>query len=228
MDRIPEPELMDDEAQARAYADADFAEPHDLFVRQFAAGWPLPPAACRGPILDLGCGPADVVVRLSRTFPAALIHGVDGSAAMLRHAATRLRREGLTDRVVLVHAQLQTLVPPLPAYPIIVSNSLLHHLHDPQVLWSTVQRCAAARGHLFVMDLLRPPTRADVDRLVDRYARGASDVLRRDFRASLSAAFTIAEVKAQLHQAGLSDLTTTVVSDRHFTVRGTLHAEAAS
>jgi hypothetical protein len=29
MDRIPEPELMDDEAQAKAYADADFAAPHE-------------------------------------------------------------------------------------------------------------------------------------------------------------------------------------------------------
>jgi hypothetical protein len=42
--------------------DCDFAEPHDLFVQQFAASWPLAPHACRGPILDLGCGPADVVV----------------------------------------------------------------------------------------------------------------------------------------------------------------------
>ncbi len=32
MDRIPEPELMDEVEQARAYAAADFSEPHQAFV----------------------------------------------------------------------------------------------------------------------------------------------------------------------------------------------------
>ena len=32
MDRTPEPELMDDEEQAKAYAEADFSEANSLFV----------------------------------------------------------------------------------------------------------------------------------------------------------------------------------------------------
>jgi hypothetical protein len=32
MDRIPEPELMNDPGQALAYARADFEEPHNQFV----------------------------------------------------------------------------------------------------------------------------------------------------------------------------------------------------
>ena len=35
MERIPEPELMDDPEQARAYASADFSEPHQAFVERF-------------------------------------------------------------------------------------------------------------------------------------------------------------------------------------------------
>lgn len=41
MDRAPEPELMDDAAQAMAYAEADFSEPHGRFIelyRETAAG----------------------------------------------------------------------------------------------------------------------------------------------------------------------------------------------
>ena len=37
MERIPEPELMDDEAQARAYAEEDFSEANTLFMEQFDA-----------------------------------------------------------------------------------------------------------------------------------------------------------------------------------------------
>ena len=40
MERIPEPELMEDEAQARAYAEANFAEPHSHFIELLQAVFP--------------------------------------------------------------------------------------------------------------------------------------------------------------------------------------------
>jgi hypothetical protein len=42
MQRIPEPELMDEAEQARAYALADFAEPNERFVACFEATFPEP------------------------------------------------------------------------------------------------------------------------------------------------------------------------------------------
>jgi len=47
-------------------------------------------------------------------------------------------------------------------------------------------------------------------------------VLRRDFHASLCAAFSPAEVEAQLRAAGLAGLRVNVASDRHLTVTGTM------
>ncbi|MBM4281932.1 MAG: hypothetical protein FJ137_14630, partial [Deltaproteobacteria bacterium] len=61
--RIPEPELMDEATQAQAYADADFAAPHERFVDLFVASWPAARGPVQGVALDVGCGPADVVVR---------------------------------------------------------------------------------------------------------------------------------------------------------------------
>jgi hypothetical protein len=63
MERIVEPELMDDEAQARAYAEADFEEPNARFValyREFVGALPAGAA-----VLDLGCGPGDITLRLA-------------------------------------------------------------------------------------------------------------------------------------------------------------------
>ena len=37
MQRILEPELMEDESQVRAYALADFSEPHDRFIQRLKA-----------------------------------------------------------------------------------------------------------------------------------------------------------------------------------------------
>jgi len=53
MQRIPEPELMDESEQALAYANADFSEPNQRFVEAFAAEFP---GFTRGAVLDLGWG----------------------------------------------------------------------------------------------------------------------------------------------------------------------------
>ena len=48
----------------------------------------------------------------------------------------------------------------------------------------------------------------------------APEVLQRDYRASLHAAFTTAEVKAQLADAGLAQLQVLEVEDRYLEVSG--------
>ena len=40
----------------------------------------------------------------------------------------------------------------------VVSNSLLHHLHDPAVLWGAIQTLAAPGALVVVRDLRRPMT----------------------------------------------------------------------
>ena len=40
MERIPEPDLMNDPEQALAYAQADFEEPHNQFVELFKNRFP--------------------------------------------------------------------------------------------------------------------------------------------------------------------------------------------
>ena len=51
MQRITEPELMDEVEQARAYATADFAEPNERFVGYFETEFP---ELQTGSVLDLG------------------------------------------------------------------------------------------------------------------------------------------------------------------------------
>ena len=222
MQRVPEPELMDEDTQARAYSEADFAAPHERFVDLFVASLTSAKAgSSSGPILDLGCGPADVTVRIAKRLPTAVVHGVDGSAAMLAYGNARVAKEGLSSRITLAQALLPRDKPPLDAYPVIVSNSLLHHLHDPSGLWTTVKKHAAKGAHVFIGDLMRPATVADVDRLVEENSAGEPEILRRDFHASLCAAFTVDEIRAQLKDAGLA-LAVHVVSDRHLTISGTL------
>jgi SAM-dependent methyltransferase len=219
MKRIVEPELMDDEAQARAYAEADFEEPNARFLALYAdfVG-PLPAGAA---VLDLGCGPGDITLRIAAAYPEIEVHGLDGSAAMLafgRSALAANRR--LRDRVQLIEGLVPEAPLPRAVYEAIVSNSLLHHLHDPAGLWRMIRGHSAPGTAVLVMDLMRPATETAARVLVDEHAAGEPEVLRRDFYNSLLAAFEPGEVRLQLEAAGLGHFLVAQVSDRHLVIRG--------
>ncbi len=220
LQRQPEPrELMDEPEQARAYAEADFSEANALFLSLLGR---LHPGPLDGPVLDLGCGPADIPLRLARRHPGIRVDAVDGAPAMLALAREAVAAAGLEERVRLHRCRLPH--DPLPGgpYRVLLSNSLLHHLSDPADLWRLLPRQAAADALVLVMDLARPASAAAAEQLVKRYAADAPPVLRRDFHASLLAAYTPEEVEAQLRRAGLGGLRVSMVSDRHLAVEGRL------
>jgi SAM-dependent methyltransferase len=220
MQRQPEPELMDAAEQAVAYAKADFSAPHQFLVDQISRLLPNLPTAAR--VLDLGCGPADVTVRFARAFPGWQIDAVDGAPAMLVLGRAHVAAAGLTARVCLHQAVLPD--DPLPGggYQVILSNSLLHHLHQPQVLWQVLRAAAAPGAAVYVTDLRRPADEGNLRHLVDTYSAPEPVVLRCDFEASLRAAFTAREVRAQLALARLPELAVTELTDRHLAVSGYL------
>jgi len=216
MRRVPEPELMDSTEQAKAYALADFSEPHDRFVSCFRERFPA-----HDPLraLDLGCGPADVTLRFARAFARCHIVGIDGAQAMLAHARAAVAGAGLSARVRLVHARLPDRLPGA-GYDTVISNSLLHHLSDPAVLWRSVADYAGAGAAVFIMDLRRPESRAHARRLVRTYAGDEHALLKRDFLVSLCASYRPDEVSCQLERASLAYLKVEVLGDRHMIVYG--------
>lgn len=220
MQRIPEPELMDESEQALAYAKADFSEPNQRFVATFVAEFP---ELQRGAVLDLGCGPGDIVIRLAQAVPGLVVHGLDGARAMLAHGDRRLAGlPELRSRVQFVEGLLPGARLPLARYDAITSNSLLHHLHEPQGLWRSIVSAGAPGAAVLVMDLFRPQSKDEAWAIVEKYSGGEPEVLKVDFFNSLCAAFSPDEVRSQLADCGLGGLEVRIVSDRHLIVRGRL------
>lgn len=217
MKRIPEPELMDEPEQARAYAHADFAQPHQAFVERFHRCFP---GHRPRQVLDLGCGAADITIRFARACPESRLTGVDGSAAMLEFAREAIAEAELGDRIQLRQARLPETGLPRCAFDTVISNSLLHHLHDPRTLWRAVTQYAAPGAAVFIMDLRRPDSRERAGALVDEYAATEPEILRRDFFNSLLAAFRPEEITEQLAQAGLAPFRAEAAGDRHIIVHG--------
>jgi trans-aconitate 2-methyltransferase len=226
LQRTPEPELMDGAEQVEAYAAADFHASDQAMVERLAHLCGDDP----GPrLVDLGCGPGNISFLLARRFPQAAVLGLDGAPRMLHTAEQRLAAEpALAGRLRFERALLPLAEESLLAarFSAVLSNSLLHHLHDPLGLWTSVARLAEPGAFVYVQDLRRPPSAEAVEALVAAAMADAPEVLRRDYRASLHAAFTPAEVADQLAAAGLAGLQVEPLGDCYLEVWGWLTASA--
>lgn len=220
MDRVPEPELMNDPAQVLAYSIADFEEAHQSVIDNFSQIFPDDPPLQN--VLDLGCGSGDVTVRFAQRYPSCNIDAVDGAEEMLKQAEVLINQASLADRITLHHQQLQNCTFENQSYDAIISNSLLHHLHEPQHLWSIIKQFATDTTAIYICDLFRPETTQHASELVDQYANKEAEILRKDFYNSLLAAFTPNEVRTQIENANLDSLNIDVVSDRHMLIYGYL------
>jgi len=218
MKRVLEPELMVDEHQVRAYAEADFEIPHQDFMRRLSA-W-INEADFSGTALDLGCGPGDISYRFAKAFPLSKLHAVDGSEPMLNVALAALSSD-LEERFRFILGRLPDVILPQSDYEIIFSNSLLHHLPDPQTLWQTVKNYAKPGTRIIIMDLLRPANLALAQNMVQDYTMNEPKILQRDFYHSLLAAFSLEEISTQLVKADLK-LQVEKISDRHVFITGVI------
>jgi len=219
MKRRPEPELMTDETQVKAYAEADFNEPHAMVLSTFKKRFPL---ELTGYILDIGCGAADITIRFAKAFRNCQIDGVDGSLEMIRRGELEIKKAQLDHRVKLFHHYLTDFMPIWKKYDAIISNSLLHHLKEPKTLWEVIKAFGISGTPIFVMDLMRPDSENAAQKIVEEYSANEPEILKRDFYNSLLAAYTLDEVKEQLSMSQLNFLDVSKISDRHLSISGFL------
>lgn len=163
---------------------------------------------------------ADPTIRFARSFPQTRIVGIDSSEAMLSRGTQAIESAELSSRIKLRQRLLQEHGLPLRSFNAVISNSFLHHLNDPHVLWRAIKELAVVGAPVFIMDLTRPDTDETARELVARHAQGAPQRMAEDFYHSLHAAFRPEEVRVQLDENGLNAFRLEVVSDRHMIVYG--------
>ena len=177
MQRTLEPELMQDQEQVKAYAEADFATAHNRFIELISE---QQGKALTGTVLDLGCGPGDVTVRFAQMFNSCRVDAVDGSRPMLDQAINDLP-DILRQRVRYIHGYLPDDRFSSLKYKTIISNSLLHHLPDPGVRWQTIKQYGEPGANIYVMDLLRPENITQAQMMIQNYSAKEPEIIHTDF-----------------------------------------------
>ncbi len=226
LSRTLEPEVMDTAEEATDYDAMDHSEVNRRFVDDWGtarlATGRSPAAALR--MLDVGTGTALIPIEFCRSFSNLHIVAIDLAAEMLKLASIHVDQAGFRDRIELRRVDAKRLPCVDGEFATVVSNSIIHHIPRPFDSLAEMVRVLAPGGLLFVRDLLRPQTEAELEALVTTYTVGATPRMRQLFRQSLHAALTVEEVAHMLDQLGLNLAWVRATSDRHWTISGVLPA----
>ena len=100
LERVPEPEVMDESSEVEAYASAAaqaYLEKIDrTFVTHVARLFPSgDPRLLCGLALDVGCGPGQIPIMMAARWPGLRITGLDAAPAMIEQARKDAARAGV-------------------------------------------------------------------------------------------------------------------------------------
>ena len=204
---------MDTAEAAAAYDAMAHGEVDEAFAdRVVALG------ASIGHFLDVGTGPAQIPILLARRCPDIRITAIDLSEEMLKIAERHVAAAGLADRITLERVDAKCLPYPDNTFDGLISNSIVHHIHDAMSALQEMGRVARSEGVVLIRDLIRPETVAEAQAFVDQYAAGDTAYQQKLYYDSFLAAFTIAEVDEMLAQIDLPDAVVVQSTDRHWSI----------
>ena len=224
--RVLEPEVMDTPEEAHDYDAMDHAAVNatfcdDLIVFAETLGQRHPR------LIDFGTGTAQIPIALCSRAAGFTVVAIDLAENMLALAQRNVARAQLGDRILLEKVDAKGTRFEDGAFGACISNSIIHHIPDPAQCFEEMWRVTASGGVLFVRDLHRPSSEAEVEGLLALHggsppadpARLASFEHQRSlFRASLCAALTVAEVAALVAPLGIPASAIAMTSDRHWTL----------
>ena len=214
LDRVLEPEVMNDRDEAVEYDAMD----HEWVNRNFVTD-----LLVAGPVgidcLDLGTGTALIPIELCQRDGEVRVMGADASTIMLDLARYQLEVNNLTSRIQLHFGDVKKLVFEGSFFDTVMSNSLVHHLPSHDSFLVEALRVLRPGGLLFIRDLCRPESQEQLDLLMLTYAANESDGSKQMLRQSLHAALSLFEIRNLALQAGLSSDCVAMTSDRHWTLQ---------
>jgi 2-polyprenyl-3-methyl-5-hydroxy-6-metoxy-1,4-benzoquinol methylase len=221
--RTLEPEVMDTAQEASDYDAMDHGQVNARFCDDLLAE-----RATLGHVLDVGTGTALIPIALCQRSPDVRIAGIDLAAHMLALAERNVARAGLTGRIGVSRRDAKSTGWPAGSFDTVISNSIVHHIPEPEDVLAELWKLARPGGFLFVRDLERPGSDARVAELVATYApvpagvpaveRAMHERQRDLFEASLRAALTVDEVRAMVAGLGIAPSSVRATSDRHWTL----------
>ena len=162
MERVPEPELMEEKEQVISYDDADFSEGEFNLIYQISHYLLRKKISLseKDLIVDLGCGPGNISEKLAIKWPNTEVIGIDGSKEMILRAEfnksisksqKKLRNlRYICSDIKNIKSNNFTLKKKIS---LLVSNSLIHHITYLEDFFNTIRSLSSNNTVNFHKDL---------------------------------------------------------------------------
>ncbi|MFH0810814.1 MAG: class I SAM-dependent methyltransferase [Pseudomonadota bacterium] len=109
----------------------------------------------QGRVLDAGCGPGDLAMRLAGLAPSLQVWGVDISKDMIRLARKRAAATAAADRLHFERADVACLPFAAASFDACVSTIALHHWRRPWLALSALYQVLRPGGFALIRDIDR-------------------------------------------------------------------------
>lgn len=226
LQRKLEPEVMDSAEDATQYNNMDHSQVNQRFVDEL-----LTLLSTREEfksrldddqqdlidVLDIGTGTALIPAMLCDQHSAFRVMAIDMAINMLDLANYNVQASLRPDRIQLVKADAKDLEYDSEMFDVVISNSIVHHIHSPAQCMAEMVRVLKPGGAMFVRDLMRPASMETLESIVETYAGDETEYSRQLFHQSLHAALTLDEIQQLVSDCGWNPDGVKATSDRHWT-----------
>ena len=229
MERVPEPELMEEKEQVISYDEADFSEgevnlinqiDHYLLRKNISLGE-------KDLIVDLGCGPGNISEKLAIKWPNTEVIGIDGSKEMILRAEYNKNisnNQKKLKNLLYICSDIKDIKSDNFLFnkeiSLLVSNSLIHHITYIEDFFNTIKSLSSNSTVNFHKDLKRPLDEKSALELKAQCSKIYNETLTNDYYASLKASYTFKELKKFTLENNLSSLEVFEDGDKYLIVYG--------
>lgn len=155
----------------------------------------------KGIVVDVGCGPGYLVMRIAKEIPDLKIIGVDISEEMIQKAYVNLSSIGLSNRAEFRKGDIKKMPFEDNTIDLLVSTFSLHHWSNLERSLSEIHRILKPRGRFLLFDFRRDSRRLFYWLLTFASRTGPSGLREgNEPIASFLSSYTVSEIEAFLSE----------------------------
>ena len=108
----------------------------------------------QGKLLDIGTGPARLLLKLHQQSPGMRLVGIDSSAAMVTQAKQNVAEAGLSEFIEVKEGSANHIPFPDQSFDIVVSTVSMHHWKQPEACLNEIYRVLKDNSFALIYDLV--------------------------------------------------------------------------
>ncbi|MGD0552597.1 MAG: class I SAM-dependent methyltransferase [Sedimentisphaerales bacterium] len=108
----------------------------------------------QGTLLDIGTGPARLLLKLHQQSPGMRLVGIDSSAAMITQAKQNVAQAGMSEFIEIKEGSASRIPFPDQSFDIVVSTVSMHHWKQPEACLNEIYRVLKDNSFALIYDIV--------------------------------------------------------------------------